>query len=133
MSFLDNLENSLKSLEGNEERDLGRDRAQREADRQQALAAAPHAERLKKSPFTNELLTAAVRIGHSSRTKVNMMWSGTTLRLDAREQRMELTPTPEGIIAVFFQHGAETGREVVDLAGDPETLARRWLSPLGEI
>ena len=48
MSFLDNLENSLKSLESREERDPG-ERKRRESDRARALAAGPWADRLKTS------------------------------------------------------------------------------------
>ena len=133
MSFLDSLENSLKSLEGNSERDFQRDNAHRELEKKQALAAAPHAEQLKRSPFTDELLGAAVRIGHGSRTKVNMMWEGSTLRLDARERRLELMPTPEGVVAILSESGQETSREMVDLSGNAEGLAQRWLAPAGEI
>ena len=60
MSFLDNLENDLKALENREERDpekIKREQAQREADRAAALLRAPHAEALKTSPFTSDLLT----------------------------------------------------------------------------
>ena len=58
MSFLDNLENSLKNLESSEEGKEERGRQQRERETQlaQARAAAPFAEELKKGPFTVALL-----------------------------------------------------------------------------
>ena len=130
MSFLDNLENNLKSLESTGQ---GREEAEREhkarvGARAEAQAAAPHAEALKKGPFTAELMSQASRIGFSMRTKVHMAWLGATLRLEARERRLELRPTTAGVIAVFIEEGKETGRELVDLAGSAEALVRRWLS-----
>jgi len=68
MSYLDNLENNLKALENLEEKDpekLKRDQQKREAERNAALARAPHAEALKQSPFTMELLTQCRTIGHA--------------------------------------------------------------------
>jgi hypothetical protein len=127
MGFLDNLESSLKNLEGNEERDTGLDRERRQQEREQARAAAPYADQLKKSTFTHDLLGHAVRLGHSSRTKVNMAWLGTTLRLDARERRLELRPTAEGIVAVFLQDGDEISKEDLNLESNPESLAKRLL------
>jgi hypothetical protein len=128
MSFLDNLENSLKNLEGNTERDSHRSKQQSDAERAHALATAPHAEQLKKSGFTNDLLTHAVRIGHGMRTKVNMNWRGNVLVLQARERRLELRPTPNGVMGVFFEDGEEVGSEAVDLDGNGQQLAERWLS-----
>jgi hypothetical protein len=58
MSFLDNLENNLKALESQEEKDpqaLARKAAQREAARSAALEIAPHAEALRNGPFKDEL------------------------------------------------------------------------------
>ena len=130
MSFLDNLENNLKSLESTGQ---GREEAEREhklraGARTEAQAAAPHAEALKKGPFTAELMSQASRIGFSMRTKVHMAWLGSTLRLEARERRLELRPTAAGVVAVFIEEGKETGSETVDLTGNAEALARRWLS-----
>jgi hypothetical protein len=54
MSFLDNLENNLKALENQEERDpqkVKREQERREAERIAALLRAPHLEALKTSPF----------------------------------------------------------------------------------
>jgi hypothetical protein len=132
MSFLDSLENSLKSLESQEERDPVRAaeiRKQREADRALALAAAPYADELKKGRFAVGLLDHATRIGHTLRTKVQITWLDTTLRLQARDRRLDLQPTPEGVRAVFSENGDETGSRFLDLQGDPEALAREWLAP----
>src|SRR5204863_5169132 len=125
MSFSDNLENDLKNLEKQEERDpvsIERVRKQKLSQRASALAAAPHAENLRNGKFTSGLLTHVTRIGHTLRTKVNIMWLGTTLRLQAREHRLELRPTPEGIVASFFVNEKETKKQKIDLAGNPEKL-----------
>jgi hypothetical protein len=132
MSFLDNLENNLKALENQEERDpvkVKRDQERREADRKAALLRAPHVEMLKTSPFTMELLTQCRTIGHGQRILVRFTWLGETLRLDAQEKRLELAPTPEGITAVFSLNGEETRRATVDpLTDDAASLARGWLT-----
>jgi len=131
MSFLDNLENDLKALENREERDpekVRRDQERREAERTAALLRAPHAEALRTSPFTAELLTQCRVIGHGQRVLVQFTWLGESLRLDAKEKRMELTPTADGITAVLSLHGKETRREDVDLeTDDAAALAGRWL------
>lgn len=138
MSFLDNLENNLKALENREERDpekIKRDQERREADRSAALLRAPHAEALKNSAFTSELLTECRTIGRGQRVLVQFTWIGENLRLDAKTKRMELIPTAEGITAVFSSDGAELERASVDLqADDASRLARRWLTgPLGPV
>ena len=59
MSFLDNLENNLKALENLDQKDpekIKRDQERRETEKAEALKAAPHAEALKNSAFTAELL-----------------------------------------------------------------------------
>ena len=135
MSFLDNLENNLKALESQEEKDpekVKRDRERREAERNSALLRAPHVEALKSSAFTSELLTECRTIGHGQRVLVQFTWIGENLRLDvktdAKTKRLELMPTPEGIIAVLSSDGAEIERIPVDpQAGDAAALARRWL------
>src|SRR5208337_986981 len=106
MSFLDNLENNLKSLESQEEGKDAAERLQRARDsaRASAQAAAPWAEELKKGPFTAELLKQAARIGFSMRTKVHVAWLGTTLRLEARERRLELRPTANGVVAAYLEN-----------------------------
>jgi len=130
MSFLDNLENNLKSLENAEQNREERERRSRDrtAERNQALAAAPWADELKKGPFTAELLKQATRIGFSMRTKVNILWMGTTLRLEARDRRLELRPTAEGIVAAYLESGQEQRAEPLDLKSDPAELVRAWLA-----
>jgi hypothetical protein len=131
MGFLDNLENNLKALENQEERDpekVKRDRDRRETDRNAALLRAPHADALKNSAFTSDLLTQCRTIGHGQRVLVRFTWIGESLRLDALAKRMELTPTTEGITAVFSVDGVETGRTTADPeTTDAAALARRWL------
>ena len=132
MSFLDNLENSLKALENREEKDpdkLKRDQERREAERTEALLRAPHVDALKKSAFTSELLTQCRTIGHNQRVLVRFTWIGDSLRLDAKTKRLELVPTAEGIRAVFSSDGVEVGRAAVNLqSDDPAALARNWLT-----
>ena len=134
MSFSDSLENNLKSLESAEERDpaaASRNQRHKQSQRAQTLAAAPNAEKLKSGKFASGLLTHSTRIGHGLRTKVNIMWLGPTLRLEAREHRLELRPTPEGVTAHFLVNGAETGKQKVDLNSNPEQLAKQWLETVG--
>ena len=130
MSFLDNLENNLKSLESREEGNESAEQQQRarERDRAQAQAAAPYAEALKKGPFTAELLKQAARVGFEKRTKVHIAWLGSTLRLEARERRLELRPTAAGVQAVYVEGGQETRAEPLDLKGDAEAFMRAWLT-----
>jgi len=132
MSFLDNLENNLKTIENREDKDpekIKRDQERREVDRNAALLRAPHVEALKNSAFTSVLLAQCRMIGHGQRVLVQFAWNGESLRLDAKEKRMELTPTSEGIMAVFSADGMETGRTSVDPgADDASALARRWLT-----
>ena len=128
MSFLDNLESTLKNLEGANEKDTGKDRARRNEEKARALAVAPHAELLKTGPFVNEFLTHAVRIGHASRTKINMLWLGNVLRVDAKERRLEFRPEAHGVEALFFEDGEEIRRETLDLTtASPEKVASAWL------
>jgi len=132
MSFLDSLENNLKSLESREEGGLrnSRPQGQRDSDRARAQASSRHAEQLRKSPYTEELLRLVTRIGHSRRTKIQMTWIGNNLRLEARDRRFELRPTPEGIVAAFIENGGDVRTVPVDLAGNPDGLAREWLATL---
>jgi hypothetical protein len=129
MGFLDNLENTLKNAERGSEREDEKASSVSRAEELAALrAAAPNAEVLKKGQWTQDLLTQAVTIGHGMRMRVGMAWIGTTLRLEAKEKRLDLQPTATGIEAVYYNDGVETGREPVDLASAPEQLARKWLS-----
>lgn len=131
MSFLDNLENTLKALERQEQRDpeqIRQERERREAERAGALARGPHVEALKKSAFTSELLGQCRVVGRQHRVLVQFTWIGDNLRLDAQSKRMELTPTAQGIVAVFSEGGVERGREPVNPEkDDPAALAQRWL------
>ena len=129
MGFLDNLENTLKNAErGSEREDEKSSQVSRAAELEAIRAAAPNAEALKKGQWTQDLLTQCVTIGHGQRVRVGMAWIGTTLRLEAREKRMDLRPTPTGVEAVYSVDGAETSREAVDLTSDPAALARKWLA-----
>jgi hypothetical protein len=124
MSFLDNLENNLKALESLEPGGLD-DRQQREAARERALAAAPWAEKLKTGPYVQVLMRELTRLGFARRMKVNFIWMGTALRAEAREERLELEPTPNGVVAVL------AGRRVpVDLEAKPDALVHEWIEIL---
>jgi hypothetical protein len=132
MSYLDNLENNLNALERLEEKDpekVKREQERRESDRNAALKRAPHAEALKKSAFTGELMTQCRVIGHGQRVLVTFTWLGENLRLDAKTKRLELMPTAEGIIAVFSKDGAEVRRSKVNVGSDDAAaLAKEWLT-----
>ena len=134
MSFLDNIENNLKSLESVEEGkdDGARQRRTRDNQRATALAAAEYAEALKKGPFTEQLLVQAARVGHAMRTKVYCSWLGTTLRLEARGRRLELRPTAAGVMAVYLEGGKETRTEPLNLGSAPEPMLRAWLAAIVE-
>jgi hypothetical protein len=131
VSFLDNLENNLKALEGREEGGLDQSQ-RRERDRKNALAIAPWAERLKSSPWTQTLMRESTLAGRQRRIKVDLMWIGTTLRLEARGHRLELRPTPKGVIAVFLHGTEEVKQKAVDLAGNPQSLTSAWMAVLDE-
>lgn len=132
MSFLDNLENTLKSLEDKQENEADEHkRREREAvSRASVLAAQPYSDALRNGPFTQELLSEAIRLGHSRRLAVRPVWLGTTLRLEARDHKLDLEPTPEGVIATAREGDVESWRDTVDLAKpDAGTrLAERWMS-----
>src|SRR3984885_4171780 len=130
MSFLDNLENNLKALESREERDpatLAREAAAREAARSVALQIAPHADALRNGPFKDGLLTACRDIGHRRRILVRPVWVDSTLRLETGSKRLELRPTPNGVLAVFIVEGREQESTPVDLSSDPVKVAEKWL------
>jgi hypothetical protein len=128
MSFLDNLENNLKSLESHEEARDPREQQNREAARARTLAAAPWADRLKNGPFTKELMGQATRIGFSKRMKVRMSWIGTTLRLEAGDRRLDLEPGADCVTARFFENQQPVSAQPVDLDAPAEALARQWLA-----
>jgi hypothetical protein len=134
MSFSDSLENNLKNLEASDEHDaeaVARTQRQKQSQRAGVLAAAPFAEKLKTGAFAPGLFTSVTRIGHGLRTKVNIIWLGTTLRLQAREHKLELRPTPEGVVAYFLVNDKEIRNQKLDLESDPELLAQEWLGMVG--
>jgi hypothetical protein len=124
------LENNLKALESREEKDpekLAREAAARESARTLALAIAPHAEALRNGPFKDGLLTACRDIGHRRRILVRPVWVDGTLRLEAGAKKLELRPTPSGVMAVYFEGGREQESTALDLASDPVKVAEKWL------
>jgi hypothetical protein len=134
MSFLDNLESSLKALESRSERDpeaLAREAAAREAARLMAVEIAPYAEALRNGPFKDGLLTACRDIGHRKRILVRPVWVDSTLRLEAGAKRLELRPTPAGVLAVFLVEGKEQESMPIDLSSDPVRVAEKWLEAEG--
>ncbi len=135
MSFLDNLESNLKALESREERDpktLAREAAAREAARSAALEIAPHANALRNGPFLDGLLTACRDIGHPRRILVRAAWVDSTFRLETGAKRLELRPTPNGVVAVSLVQGKEQESTPVDLSSDPVKLAQKWLAVEGD-
>ena len=126
MSFLDSLENNLKALESQEPGGFDNNKRQK-ADRAHALAAAPWADRLKNGPYVKALMRDLTRAGFERRMKVNFAWLGTTLRMEALGERIELQPGPRGVEAV-----AGDRRTVVNLEGTPDTLIKEWLALLDE-
>ncbi|HXB22312.1 MAG TPA: hypothetical protein VNV88_13065, partial [Candidatus Solibacter sp.] len=127
MSFLDNLESNLKNLESREERDPDAQK-RRDSERASALAAAPWAEKLKNSPYTQEVLKSAAQIGFQTRSKIHVAWLDTTLKLESKDRRLELRPTADGIVAVFLRNGKEEKRLSVDLTASGNELVQEWLS-----
>ena len=130
MSFLDNLENNLKALESRDEKDpaaVARAAAEREAARAVALEIAPHADALRNGPFKDGLLTACREIGHRRRILVRPIWIDSTLRLEAGTKKLELRPTPSGVLAVFLEGDREQESTPIDLSSDAAKLAEKWL------
>jgi hypothetical protein len=99
----------------------------REAERADALAAAPWADRLKDSAFTRDLMDASAVLGHKLRSKIYMAWLGSTLRFDLRQHLLELRPTSEGIVAVFMEGNNEIKSRKIDLESSPEALLEEWV------
>ena len=126
MSYLDNLESSLKNLESQEERDP-REHQRRQEERTRAVAVGPWAEQLKTGPYTQKLFEQAAIAGHRIRTKIYMAWFDDMLRLEARERRLEFRPTAEGIVAAFIETDGATKTQAVNLKSDPAELLKQWL------
>jgi hypothetical protein len=74
----------------------------------------------------------ATKAGYQRRTKINLAWIGTTLRLEARGRRLELRPQPDGISAVFLHGTEESKRQPVDLKKDSQKLVAEWMVILDE-
>jgi antitoxin component of RelBE/YafQ-DinJ toxin-antitoxin module len=54
-------------------------------------------------------------------------WLDTTLKLEAKDRRLELRPTPDGIVAVFLHNGKEERRLPVDLTtASGSELVQEW-------
>jgi hypothetical protein len=126
MSFLDNLENNLKALEGLEQGGID-DGNKREAVKRRALLEKPWADRLKSDPWTAKLMQLATRAGFERRTKVHLIWIGTTLRMEARGQRLELRPMVNGVEAVFLKGAEVLRRQPIDLVLEPSALIAEWM------
>ncbi len=120
-------------MESQEERreGHGRDHARREVERARARAVAPLTEELRKGAFTTELLNEATRIAYGFRTKVYKTWLDGTFRLEAREHRLELKATADGVVAQFSVNKEPTGEEIVDLNGNAKKLAEKWMATVG--
>jgi len=58
---------------------------------------------------------------------VRPVWVDSTLRLEAGAKKLELRPTPTGVLAVFFNAGKELESIPIDLSTDPSRLAEKWL------
>lgn len=132
MSFLDNLENNLKALEAREEKDpaaAAREKAAREAAKAESARKAPFVEALRKGAFTDQFLAACRAVGFGKRILVQFTWIDDVLRLDAKNKRLELRPTAEGILAVQLVDGQPVSQQTVDLAkADPQQMAATWLA-----
>jgi hypothetical protein len=126
MDFLDNLENSLKNLEQQQERDPNAAARQIE-ERRRAGEIAPWADALKKSPYVQNLFEKAAIAGHRLRSKIYIAWLENTLRLESKGRWCEIRPTPGGIQYEFIAYDGDTVTEPLDLSSDPDVLLARWL------
>jgi hypothetical protein len=127
MGFLDNLESDLKSLEKQEERDPAAQK-RRNAERASELAVAVWAERLKKSPYAQDVLAEAARLSHQIRSRIQVTWMDTGLKLALKERRLELRPTADGIVAVFLRDGKEEKTVLVDLNANGSASVNDWFN-----
>jgi tRNA(Ser,Leu) C12 N-acetylase TAN1 len=48
-------------------------------------------------------------------------------RLETGAKRLELRPTPSGVLAVLLVEGREQESTPIDLSSDPVKLAEKWL------
>jgi hypothetical protein len=88
-----------------------------------ALQIAPHAEALRNGPFKDGLLAACRNIGHRRRILVRPVWVDSTLRLEAGAHKLELRPTPDGVLAVFFDGDTQQEGTPIDISSVPVQLA----------
>lgn len=126
MDFLDNLENSLKNLEQQQERDPNAAARQMEA-RRKAAEIAPWADALKTSDYVQKLFEKAALAGHRLRSKIYIAWLENTLRLEVKGRSCEIRPTPDGIQYEFVSPDGRTVTEPLDLSSDPDVLLSAWL------
>ena len=129
MGFLDNLENSLKSLENVNEREEGVGaKNRRETERANRIALQPYVEKLRKSAFTDKLLRAAHQASFRIRARISAVWIGDILRFELPGKRLELRPGPNGVAAISTLNGVPEEPLSVDFEGDPEDLLNGWLA-----
>lgn len=126
MDFLDNLENSLKNLEQQDERESNSAARQMEA-RRLAREIGPWADALKKSAYVQSLFEKAAVAGHRLRSKIYIAWLENTLRLEAKGRWCEIRPTANGIQYEFVSIDGGTVTQDLDLSSDPDSLLRSWL------
>lgn len=128
MSFLDNLESNLKSLESSTEREDGSGaKGRRDADRASRVALQPFVEKLRKSSFTDQLLRAAHQESFRIRARISVVWIGDILRFELPGKRLELRPTPQGVLAVSTLNGVTGASAPVDFESDASELLKGWL------
>jgi hypothetical protein len=126
MDFLDNLENSLKNLEQQDERQSNSAARQMEA-RRLAREIGPWADALKKSAYVQSLFEKAAVAGHRLRSKIYIAWLDNNLRLEAKGRWCEIRPTANGIQYEFVSVDGGTVTQPLDLSSDPDSLLRSWL------
>lgn len=126
MDFLDNLENSLKNLEQQEERDSNA-AARRTESLRLAGQIAPWADALKTSAYVQNLFEKAAVAGHRLRSKIYIAWLESNLRLEAKGRWCEIRPTPTGIEYEFVSTEGSKVTHPLDLSSDPDTLLGDWL------
>ena len=104
----------------------------RKATRSVAFQIGPHAEALRNGPFKDGLLTACREIGHRRRILVRPVWIDSTLRQEAAAKKLDLRPTPSGVLAVFFEGDRELDSTPIDLSSDPVNIGRKVAWRVGQ-
>jgi hypothetical protein len=131
MSFLDNLENTLKNLEGREDKaeSAQQRREQLKAEKETAELIQPYVDQLRAPAFVDELLGMATQMAFRKRMMVRPLWIGDRLRLESRDRKLELEPTPDGIVASSTVNGVQEWSMPFHPAnpGASEELIARWL------